>query len=217
MKRWLKILAAVASVALLALGALLIMVTRSMAPTTGEPIPAYGHPTKALLVVDIQEDYTGRNAKKSFREGDRILEASNRLLAQAEAQNLPVVYIQNVIENAAIRKLAGGVNAPGALGTAMDHRLKPLANAPTFQKSQSDAFSNPKLDAFLRQNQVDEVVIVGLDAAYCINATALGALNRGYRVKLITDGIATESGKNMTTLAETWRKAGATVQATPNL
>lgn len=217
MKRWFKILTGVVSVLFLGAAVLLVMMMRSMAPTKGEHIPAYIRPSKALVIVDIQEDFTGPGARKPYRDGNRILEVSNRLLAQAEAQGLPVVYIQNVMENSVIRMLAGNINVPGKPGTAMDRRLKQIPGAPTFTKNRSDAFSNPELDAFLRQKQVDEVVLVGLDAAYCINATALGAVNRGYRVTLIPEGIATESGKPMAFFIERWRQAGAIVQATPDL
>jgi len=217
MMRWAKILGAALCAVLLVAAALVVVMLRSMAPTRGEHIPAYAHPRTALLVVDIQEDYTGPQAKKPYRDGNRIVAASNRLLAQAETQTLPVVFIENVIGNPVIRRLAGNVNAPGAPGTATDRRLRHPLGARTFAKDRSDAFSNPELDAFLRQNQVDEVVLVGLDAAYCINATTRGALNRGYRVKLITEGIATESGKSVASLAEGWRQAGATVQAAPEL
>ena len=71
--------------------------------------------------------------------------------------------------------------------------------------------------AFIRQNQVDEVVIVGLDAAYCINATIQGALNRGYRVTVVPEGIATESRKPVASYLEHWRRAGADVQAAQSL
>jgi nicotinamidase-related amidase len=34
---------------------------------------------------------------------------------------------------------------------------------------------------------VDEVYLVGIDAQYSVYSTAKGALNRGYKVNLITD------------------------------
>ncbi len=217
MHGWVKLLALALGGLVLAGLALVFLMRSYLTPTRGARIPAYAHPSRALLVVDIQEDYTGPEARKPYRDGARILEASNRLLAQAEARKMPVAYVQNVVDNPLIRRLIGNVNAPGQPGTAMDRRLKRLAGAPTFPKKRPDAFSNPDLDAFLRQNQVDEVVIVGLDAAYCINATIQGALNRGYRVTVVPEGIATESRKPVASYLEHWRRAGANVQAAPSL
>jgi len=184
-------------------------------PSEGPRIPHYSSPRTALLVVDIQEDYTGASAKKPYKDGPRILAATNELLGREPKGDLEVVYIQNVIDNAFIRFLAGGVNAPGAAGTEMDHRLMQAGGAPTFQKHRSDAFTNPALDVYLRAHQVDHLIIVGLDAAYCVNATARGALNRGYKVTLATRGIATESGTSISSLAERWRRLGAEVVEMP--
>ena len=213
MKRWKKLLLwliCTPIVLLLVVFALLYANTR---PTTGPQIGTYAIPRTALIVIDIQEDYTGPEAKKRYRDGDRIIAASNALLNQARLKGMPVVFIENVIDNPLIGFLAGGVNAPGAPGTATDRRLQQVPGAGTFTKNRADAFSNPELDAFLRRNQVNKVLLTGLDAAYCVNATTKGALNRGYKVTLFPEGIATESGKSMDKLTKEWREAGAEVKA----
>lgn len=188
---------------------LVAVVLKAMAPTTGPRVGAYPAPHTAFVVIDIQEDYTGPAARKPYRDGDRIVGVSNTVLAEAEARNLVVAYVENVIENPLVRVLSGGMNAPGALGTATDRRILAVEGGRHFTKSRSDAFSNPALDAYLRESQVDHVVLVGLDGAYCVNATARGALNRGLKVTLLTDGIATESRKSIDDLARGWREAGA--------
>jgi nicotinamidase-related amidase len=92
-----------------------------------------------------------------------------------------------------------------------------LTGAPTFTKGRSDSFSNPALDAHLRALQVDELLIVGLDAAYCVKATTRGALNRGYKVTVVSDGVATESGQSIENLARSYTDAGARVATTQGL
>ena len=199
------------AVAVLGVASALAVAAWLGAPTAGPPIGVYAAPRTALLVVDIQEDYTGPSARKRFCDGDRIVAAANTLIAQAQARNALVVYVQNVFANPLLSRLMGGLNLPGAPGTAMDRRLKSVPGAPTFAKTRGDAFGNPALDEYLRQNQVDRLLLVGLDGAHCVNSTARGALNRGYRVVLLEDGIATESGKSIAELARRWRAAGATV------
>lgn len=212
MKRWIKGVLWVLGAVILVGIVLFAMIYVSMLPTKGAPIGVYPSPRTALLVIDIQEDYTGPQAKKRYRDGDRIVAAANALLTQAQAKGIPVVYIRNVIDNPLIALMAGGVNAPGTPGIDMDRRLIQVAGARTFDKHRSDAFSNPALDAWLRQNQVNHVLLTGLDAAYCVNATTRGALNRGYQVTLYPEAIATESDKSMADLAESWKKAGARVK-----
>ena len=95
----------------------------------------------------------------------------------------------------------------------MDRRLVKVKGSRTFTKNRSDAFSSAELDAFLRASQVDRVLLAGLDGAYCVNATARGALNRGYKVTLFPEGIATESSKSIDDLIQGWRAAGADVRS----
>lgn len=212
MKRLKKNLCWTAGSGLLLVFVLFALLFWSMRPTKGPKIGKYPSPRTALLIIDIQEDYTGPQAKKRFRDGDRIVGVSNALLAQAQAKGAVVVYIKNVIDNPIISTFTGGLNAPGASGTEMDRRLIKVADAMTFTKNRSDAFSTLELDAHLRENQVDQLLITGLDGAYCVNATARGALNRGYQVTLFQDGIATESSKSIEKLARGWREAGAQVK-----
>ena len=56
------------------------------------------------------------------------------------------------------------------------------------------------------------VVITGLDAAICVNATTKGALNRGYKVTMATAAITTNAGKGMGKWVQRWREAGAEVE-----
>lgn len=180
--------------------------------TQGARIEAYASPRTALLVIDIQEDYTGPQAKQPYRDGDRIVKATNALLAEAEAKGTLVVFVENVIDNSLIKMISGGLNAPGSPGLEMDRRLLRLPGTRTFTKLESDAFSNPDFDAYLRMNHVNQVLITGLDTAVCVNATALGALNRGYKVTMVTEGIAGKNGKPSEKWTTRWREAGAEVK-----
>ena len=44
------------------------------------------------------------------------------------------------------------------------------------------------LDAWLRQNEVDELIVMGLATDYCVKFTVMDALQLGYTVNVITDG-----------------------------
>lgn len=180
--------------------------------TKGTRIGTYASPRTALLVIDIQEDYTGPQAKQPYRDADRILKATNGLLAEAQAKGTLVVFVENVIDNPIIKLISGGLNAPGSPGIEMDRRLTRLPGTRTFTKLDSDAFSNPQFEAYLRESHVDHVLITGLDGAICVSATAQGALNRGYKVTMLTEGIAIKSGNSLEKLSQRWRDAGAEVR-----
>ena len=55
-------------------------------------------------------------------------------------------------------------------------------------KSASDAFDGTPLALRLRARGVERVVLAGLQSEFCIRATALGAIERGFAVVLVSDG-----------------------------
>lgn len=57
------------------------------------------------------------------------------------------------------------------------------------------------------------VVLFVVIAAFCVNATVGGALNRGYRVMVAKDAVATESGRSLSSLLEKYRGMGASTAA----
>jgi len=98
-----------------------------------------------------------------------------------------------------------GRTVEGQPGTELDSRIK-VINQDDFTKKISDAFSNPGLEKFLISNQVDELYLTGLDAAYCVYYTALGARQRGYRVTIVRDAVMTR--KNMKDILKRYEKDG---------
>lgn len=53
-----------------------------------------------------------------------------------------------------------------------------------------DSESPLSLDDWLRENDVDDVVVVGLATDYCVKATALDAVNAGYNTTVLRDYVA---------------------------
>ena len=46
------------------------------------------------------------------------------------------------------------------------------------------------LDDWLRENDIDDVVIVGIATEHCVRATALDAVNAGYNTTVLRDFVA---------------------------
>lgn len=58
------------------------------------------------------------------------------------------------------------------------------------ESAEEDGESPVSLDDWLRENDVDDVVIVGIATEHCVRATALDALNAGYNTTVLRDYIA---------------------------
>ena len=65
-----------------------------------------------------------------------------------------------------------------------------------FIKYEGNAFSNPKLNEFLKAHKIECVEIVGVDGGGCVALTALGAIKEGYSVILNESAIGTMFNKN---------------------
>lgn len=168
---------------------------------------------KALFVIDIQEDYTGDLAKPPFpyKGASNLIAKVNKIIEEASKKNIIVVYIKQefdgVIEKLFSKLFCNGTAIKGNQGTEIDKRINIISNN-IFSKRFSDAFSNSNLDEFLNKNRVDTIYLVGIDAQYCVYATAKGALKHGYNVAIIKDGIALRAERKWNEIIEKYERDG---------
>ena len=164
--------------------------------TKGARIAPYGKPQSALLILDIQNDFTGKNARMPVDpdQASQIIETTNSIIGALDRLKLIPVYIGNEFEpdDSIANWIRNGAAVRGSAGAKLDERLK-IAGNHYFAKNYPDAFSSVKLNQFLTANEIDHIYIVGLYANACVYWTIKGALNRGYRVTVIKDGIADKS------------------------
>lgn len=174
-----------------------VFMKKMFTPTQGAKIAAYARPTKALLVIDVQEDFMGLKGKQPvlYKSVEPQIAAINGLIERATKAGLKIAYVRHMYDNNVLTRLLIGRDLEGMPGTETDARIK-IVSKNDFTKKISDAFSNPRLDDFLTANKVNELYLVGLDAAYCVYNTAKGALNRGYKVTVVTDAVMTRKDLN---------------------
>jgi len=203
-KLFLIVLAAIAAIA--ALAGLMMLRSMFMA-TRGRKIADYANPRKALVVLDIQEGFSGTAARQPVTRPPTsgMLFIVNSLIDEAAEAGMKVAYIRQVFSNNMFVRLHGGRRQGRVM---IDRRIK-VINENDFEKNRTDAFSYRQFEQFLIDNHVNELYLVGVDAAYCVYYTALGALNRGYKVTVITDAVL--SRKDMSMVIERYRRKGIAV------
>ncbi len=216
MKRWQKVLVWIVTIPVVILAAITLYVRPYIRPTEGPAIADYDEPKAALIVMDIQLDFTGPEGWFAPDVSADLIAGTNRAIGWASRHGLPVVYVQNVIEDPLMRFLSGGINAAGAPGTAFDPRVMQMPGVPVFSKGQSDAFGNKLLDEYLRSQEVDRIYLCGLDGAQCVYATARGAKNRGYQVCMVEDAIVAMR-HDAQELRDIWHKAGLSIASSTGL
>lgn len=184
--------------------------------TSGPPIPVYEAPSTAVLVLDLQRDFLAADARMPIARNqvDGVLAASNAVIGAAAESGAKVVYVANqfspsdVVANLFRRSAA----LRGSRGAALDPRVLEVEGE-HFPKSARDAFTNPDLDAYLRRERVSRLVVLGVFADACVRGTILGALNRGYAVTVVREGVGASSDSSCASALAAYAKAGATVAA----
>jgi len=151
-------------------------------------------PRHALLVLDIPEVFNGSSKRysPSPEACDRLIATINGLSQTASRFGIMVLYAHKERASIVATPLSrfSMKKSNGKRRIRSDRRLKMLSKY-TFLKRGGDAFSNGELDDFLRKKGIAHLFLAGVDRGMSIKQTAHSALDLGYRVTFIQDGIFT--------------------------
>lgn len=195
MKKFLKRLLFWFLISLLFFIAYFVYVYNDLTSTSkGVPIAGYTEIKTAVLVIDIQEGYTGEHARTDHhtKQSQKLIDSTNRVITAAHEAGIPVIYIQQQTENRLINWLDGYHMADGSPAVDIDKRVK-IVSLHQFRKRKSDAFSSHDLDRFLVEMKINNIIITGLDIAGCAFRTSVAALNRHYKVMVVEDAVISKS------------------------
>jgi nicotinamidase-related amidase len=84
---------------------------------------------------------------------------------------------------------------PNSPWVEVDKRLKPMDNEPVLVKKYASAFFGTKLSELLNQGLVDTAVITGCTTSGCVRATAIDALQYGFRPIIPIEAVADRSAE----------------------
>ncbi|WP_298813870.1 cysteine hydrolase [uncultured Roseibium sp.] len=185
-------------------------------PTKGAKIDNSVRPNEALVVIDVQEDFTRNTGKNAFDPSvrDAALDEINRMISAARKAGHDVVFVRNVFRDWPIIQLmklvAGGIGTPGREELKFDRKLE-IRDSSVFEKSIGDTFSSPDFENFLAKRDIGRLTLVGLDACHCVQLTAKGALSRGYEVEIREPAILTATPAKWPSLKQDLTRAGAAI------
>lgn len=143
--------------------------------------------TKALLIIDIQNDY--------FPGGRMELEGSEpaslragELLAAFRRRGLPVIHVQHVST-----RPGATFFLPDTEGVAIHGNVAPRGEERVIQKHFPNAFRDTALGDHLQQAGIRELVIAGMMTHMCVDATTRAAADLGFTCSLAHDACATRA------------------------
>ncbi|MBV2366910.1 isochorismatase family protein [Streptomonospora nanhaiensis] len=142
-----------------------------------------------LVMVDFQNTY--RTGVMALEKAEEAIAAGARLLARARAEGTPVVHVMH----------DGGEGTPYDIRAdigAISDEVAPAPGEPVVVKGFPNSFHRTDLEAALAGAGAapgggGNLVIAGFMTHMCVNYTAQGAFNRGYRATVVAEATATRA------------------------
>ena len=155
-------------------------------------------PTKALVVIDLQNDIT-----KHYRD---IIENVNAAIDWAQKQGMIVVYIKH-------NNITSGTRTfkPGTKGEELVPELKVVSDN-IFTKTKGNALTSEEFVAFIADNGISEFFVTGADATACVKSTCYNMTKAGYAVHVISDCITSYDLKKIGEMLAYYEKKGCEVK-----
>ena len=124
-----------------------------------------------LLVVDVQKGITD-NRLYAY---DAFISNIEKLIDLARKNNVEIIYVQH----------DDGPGTGFSIGDKefeIADQVAPGKDDKVFVKTINSCFENEDLDEYLKQSGEKELMIIGLQTNFCIDATVKSAFERGYKV-----------------------------------
>ena len=157
---------------------------------------------QALVIIDLQNDFCaagGRFADLGLIDSDRtaaVADVVGRLLCAARAEGVPVVFVQTHVDpdalpmNVAERQRREGRSGYLCSGEWGSEPFGPVAGdgEAVVTKALYDPFLDSELETQLGALGVQQLVLAGVFADVCVDATARTAFQKGFDVSVVSDG-----------------------------
>lgn len=123
-----------------------------------------------LLVIDMQEDYVGakRNKKRYPYDTESLINNINSRIDQYPAE--AILYVTNKFFwelGKSPKELVSGLK---------------ISSEHIFMKKHNSSFSSQQLLNYLHTKNMKSLELVGVDGNYCVGATALDGVRKGFEI-----------------------------------
>ena len=148
----------------------------------------------ALLLVDLQADYLAAAGLQPAADG--LVARTTSLLGGCRESQIPVIHLWTTIHRDDDRRLPHWKKngrwecVAGTKGHATPAPLQPLKHEIVVHKSGFNGFAGGELDAALKKIDCDTVIIAGLHLHTCVRTVAAEGLERGLRVFISEEAVA---------------------------
>jgi nicotinamidase-related amidase len=139
---------------------------------------------RALLVIDVQNDYFSGKRLITYPPGslDNIVKS----MEGANQKGIPVIVIQHT----SLRK-DSGTFVRGSKGWQLHEAILKQKHDCLIEKNLPGSFTGTRLEQFLKENNIDTVVVSGYMTQMCCDTTSRQAFHLGFAVEFLSDATGT--------------------------
>lgn len=142
--------------------------------------------TTALIVIDIQNEYFENGGMELVNPIAASLNAG-KIINHFRERDAPIIHIQHISPDPA--KMPFFI--ADTVAADIHSSVKPLVGEKVIQKHFPNSFRETELLDYLKNNQITELVVVGMMTHMCIDATTRAAVDFGFACTVIGDACAT--------------------------
>ena len=146
-------------------------------------------PKRALLLIDIQNDYF-EGGKWPLSGIDSAASNAAQLIAAARQAGDLVVHVRHEFQSD-----DAPFFTPNSQGAHIHATVQPAEGEPVILKHQVNAFHQTNLKDVLDEHGVKELVVCGAMSHMCVDAATRAASDMGYTITLIHDACATRDSE----------------------
>lgn len=141
---------------------------------------------RALLVIDVQNDYFAGRHTITYPEGSFV--SIQRTMDIAHDAGIPIVLIQHTATGSSAMEFVKGTH-----GWEIPCELVDRPHDIIIEKTLPGSFTGTDLEQFLRDLEIDTVVIAGYMTQMCCDTTSRQAVHLGFSVEFLSDATGTHA------------------------
>lgn len=140
----------------------------------------------ALLIIDVQNEMFLE--ENPVYNSTKLIIKLKHLLETARSNHIPIFYIQH----------NDSYLTQGSNEWEIHPEIKPDITDTIIQKTTPDSFYKTNLQDELQKQQIEHLVLAGIQSEICVDTTCRNAYSLGYDITLVTDAHSTWDSEQLT-------------------
>lgn len=151
----------------------------------------------AILVIDMLNDFVGPKAPLRCPGGETIIPDLQKLFKWVRARDNDDIHLVHIQEahrkNDADFRVRPVHAVKGTWGSDFIPELYPAGDEYIIPKRRHSGFAHTDLGLYLREENIDTVIVTGVWTNVCVRSTATDALANAFKVITLSDGCASKT------------------------